>query len=153
MITGIHALIYSFKAEADRKFFRDVLRFPHVAAGDGWLIFALPPAEMGVHPASESEEHELHLMCDDIHATVKDLKKKGVKFTKSIEDMGFGLWTLFKLPGGSEMGLYEPRHPSPLEGGKAKPAGKAKAAKAKAPAKSKPKAPAKPAAKKAKKKR
>jgi predicted enzyme related to lactoylglutathione lyase len=115
MINGMHALIYSRDAEADRAFFRDVLEWPHVDARGGWLIFALPPAELGVHPTEEAEgSHELHLMCDDVAATVKALKAKGVKFTGAPQDMGYGLVTAIRLPGGGTLGLYEPRHPSPL---------------------------------------
>jgi predicted enzyme related to lactoylglutathione lyase len=114
MITGIHALIYTKDAEGVRAFFRDVLGFSSVDAGHGWLIFALPPAELGIHPADEGGQHELYLMCDDVKATVKELKSKGVVFTRPIKDAGFGLVTAVKIPGGGELGLYEPRHPTPL---------------------------------------
>lgn len=112
MITGAHALIYSKDAGAVRAFFRDVLGFPSVDAGDGWLIFALPPAELGVHPTQGAGSHELTLMCDDIHSTVAGLEAKGVAFTGSVTDEGFGLAARLQLPGGGELMLYEPRHPT-----------------------------------------
>src|SRR5918911_3829089 len=115
MITGAHALIYTPQAESVRAFFRDVLGFSSVDAGHGWLIFALPPAEMGIHPA-EGSSHELYLMCDDIRATVAELSAKGVEFSRPVSDEGFGLVTAIKLPGGGELGLYEPRHPTALSG-------------------------------------
>lgn len=119
MITGSHAIIYAENAEEVRAFFRDVLEFPFIDAHDGWLIFKLPPAELGIHPAGPpddrstglvSGDHELYLMCDDVEQTVADLKQKGVEFTSDIEDQGFGRLTRFRLPGGGEMGLYQPRH-------------------------------------------
>jgi catechol 2,3-dioxygenase-like lactoylglutathione lyase family enzyme len=113
MITGAHAIVYSRDADADRAFFRDVLGFPSVDAGGGWLIFALPPAELAAHPADAGGRHELYLMCDEIEATVAGLEAKGVEFTGPVSDEGFGLLTSLKLPGGGELGLYEPRHPIP----------------------------------------
>ena len=112
MITGVHGIIYTKDADGVRAFFRDVLEFSSVDAGQGWLIFALPPAELAAHPADEASHHELYLMCDDAHATVDDLKRKGVEFSRPISDEGFGLTTAIKLPGGGELGLYEPKHPS-----------------------------------------
>ena len=117
MITGVHAVIFTTDAEADRAFFRDVLELPSVDAGGGWLIFALPPAELAAHPADEDGRHELYLMCDDVHATVEELKTKGVEFSRSPSDEGFGLLTAIRLPSGGELGLYEPRHPTPLSVG------------------------------------
>jgi catechol 2,3-dioxygenase-like lactoylglutathione lyase family enzyme len=114
MINGVHAVIFTTDAEADRAFFRDVLELPSVDAGGGWLIFALPPAELAAHPVDQDSHHELHLMCDDVHSTVEALKAKGVDFSRSISDEGFGLMTAIRLPGGGELGLYEPRHPTPL---------------------------------------
>ena len=114
MITGVHAVIFTSDAEADRAFFRDVLELPSVDAGGGWLIFGLPPAELAAHPADDDGHHELYLMCDDIHATVEELKAKGAEVSPSISDEGFGLLTTIQLPGGGELGLYEPRHPTPL---------------------------------------
>lgn len=118
MIAGVHALIYAEDAEATRIFFRDVLGFRFVDDGEGWLIFALPPAELGVHPgpgwSRETGAHELFLMCHDVEQTMEELRSKGVEFVTPITDEGWGLSTRFKLPGGGEMGLYQPRHASPL---------------------------------------
>jgi catechol 2,3-dioxygenase-like lactoylglutathione lyase family enzyme len=115
MITGAHAVIYSRDAEALRAFLRDVLGFAGVDAGGGWMIFALPPAEVAAHPDEHGGRHQLYLMCDDIAATVAELEAKGVEFTGPVADVGWGLLTAMKVPGGDELGLYEPRHPSPLE--------------------------------------
>jgi predicted enzyme related to lactoylglutathione lyase len=117
MITGVHALIYTQAAEETRAFFRDVVGFESVDAGGGWLIFALPPAELAAHPADADGRHELYLMCDDVHATVAELESKGVEITRPVRDEGFGLVTAIRMPGGDELGLYEPRHPSPLRVG------------------------------------
>lgn len=114
MITGAHAVIYSRDAEGVRALFRDVLGLTSVDAGGGWLIFALPPAEVAAHPAEGDDQHELYLMCDDIHATVDGLKGRGVEFTRPVSDEGWGLLTALRLSGGGELGLYEPRHPRPL---------------------------------------
>ncbi|GDY31950.1 VOC family protein [Gandjariella thermophila] len=111
MINGGHVIIYSSDAGADRAFFRDVLGYPHVDAGHGWLIFQLPPAEIAVHPAEASGTHEFYFMCDDVDATVRDLTAKGVEFTQPVTDAGWGLLTRFRLPGGGEVGMYQPRHP------------------------------------------
>jgi predicted enzyme related to lactoylglutathione lyase len=118
MINGVHAIIYARHAAATRRFFRDVLRWAHVDAGDGWLIFALPPAELGVHPVQPgppgATRHELFLMCDDVHRTVAALKAKGVNVRGPVVDRGWGLLTTLRLPGGAgEIGLYQPRHASP----------------------------------------
>jgi len=119
MITGTHAIIYAEDAEKARAFFRDVLELPNVDAHGGWLIFRLPPAELGIHPAGQvgdpnsgapSGHHELYLMCDDVKATVAELTAKGVEFTAPIEDQGFGLLTRLRVPGAGEVGLYEPKH-------------------------------------------
>ena len=114
MIDGVHAIIFSDEAERLRAFFRDVLEFPSVDAGGGWLIFALPPAELAAHPDGGESRHELYLMCDDIRTTVEELKAKGVEFTREISEERFGLVTALRLPGGGELAIYEPRHPSPL---------------------------------------
>src|SRR5690242_7817792 len=111
MITGVHAIVYSKDAEKAHAFFRDVLKYPSVDAGHGWLIFALPPAEIAAHPAETSEHHELYFMCDDVEKTVAELKRKGVEFTGPVVDHGWGLLTTLKIPGGGEIGLYQPRHP------------------------------------------
>src|SRR5690242_8628069 len=112
MITGAHAILYTTGAEADRGFFRDVLKFPAADAGHGWLIFALPPAEVALHPAEDGGRHELYLMCDDIEQTVSELAAAGVACTE-VSDQGWGLLTEVTLPSGSRLGLYQPRHPSP----------------------------------------
>ena len=117
MITGVHAIIFSNDPERVRAFMRDVLGFPSVDAGGGWLIFALPPAELAAHPTDDGAHHKLYLMCDDIRATVTDLEAKGVEFTQEISDAGFGSITSLRLPDGEELALYEPRHPSPLSPG------------------------------------
>jgi predicted enzyme related to lactoylglutathione lyase len=113
MINGVHAIIFSDDAEGVRAFFRDVLGLASVDAGGGWLIFALPPAELAAHPADRPGRHELYLMCNDIEATVEEFQAKGVEVTREISDEGFGLITALRLPDGSELALYEPRHPSP----------------------------------------
>ena len=118
VIAGAHTIIYSEDAEAARAFFRDVLDFPCVDAGEGWLIFACPPSELALHPGPgwgrAVAEHELFFMCHDIERTVAELESRKVEFTAPISDEGFGLMTRFKIPGGGEIGLYEPKHPSPL---------------------------------------
>ena len=114
VITGAHVIVYSSDAEADRAFFQDVLQYPSVDAGGGWLIFKLPPAEVAVHPAEGAGTHELYLMCDDVNATVDDLKAKGVT-CGPVSDEGWGLLTSIRLPGGGDLGLYEPRHPKATE--------------------------------------
>jgi hypothetical protein len=114
VITGVHAIIFTRDAEGVRAFLRDVLELPSVDAGGGWLIFALPPAELAAHPAEEDGRHELYLMCDDIRATVAELKAKGVEVSDEISDEGFGMMTSLVLPGGGELALYEPRHATPL---------------------------------------
>ena len=116
MITGAHTILYTRDADADRAFLRDVLGFDSVDAGGGWLIFALPPAEVAVHPDDSGGRHELYLMCDDVHATVEELKGKGAEFAGEVTDAGWGLLTAIQLPGGGELGLYEPRHPVPPRG-------------------------------------
>ncbi|WP_330328804.1 extradiol dioxygenase [Streptomyces sp. NBC_00536] len=110
MITGGHVIVYSRDAEADRAFFRDVLEYPHVDAGGGWLIFKLPPTEVAVHPMDGPESQELYLMCDDIDATVENLTARGVEFSQPVTDARWGRLTRLRLPGGGEIGLYEPRH-------------------------------------------
>jgi predicted enzyme related to lactoylglutathione lyase len=113
MITGAHAIVFTPEVEGVRAFFRDVLGFPSVDAGGGWLIFALPSAEIAAHPSEEGQRHELYLMCDNIETTVEELKGKGVEFTRPVSDEGWGLLTTFAIPGGDELALYEPRHPTP----------------------------------------
>jgi catechol 2,3-dioxygenase-like lactoylglutathione lyase family enzyme len=118
VINAAHVVIYSKGAEAVRAFFRDVLGFSAVDAAHGWLIFALPPAELAVHPtdsALEDGRHQLYLMCDDVEATVRELKDKGVEFTQPVKDTGWGLLTAMKIPAGGELYLYQPKHASPLK--------------------------------------
>src|SRR5437763_12659725 len=113
MIFGADVIVDSADADADRAFFRDVLGFPSVDAGHGWLIFALPPAELAVHPVEATGSHELFLMCDDLAAEMQALAAKGVSCS-SVEEARWGSVTKIALPGGGQVGLYEPRHPSPL---------------------------------------
>lgn len=115
MITGVHAIVFSSDAEKVRAFFADVLNLPSADAGDGWLIFALPPAELAVHPAEDAGRHELYLMCDDIEATLAELRSKGVPVARDISDQGWGLLAAIRLPDGAEFPLYQPRHPSPRQ--------------------------------------
>ena len=115
-IIGAHVLLYTPEAEALRATFRDVFGWKHVDAGGGWLIFALPPAELGVHPAEgpthdSGVRHQLSLMCDDIDATVRELRAKGIDVQGEPTDEGYGVTITLKLPGGVEVMLYEPRHP------------------------------------------
>jgi hypothetical protein len=113
-ITGVHALVYTSEPEAVRAVFRDVFGWEHVNAGEGWLIFALPPAEIGVHPAEYQVRRDLSLMCDDVRATMAELKEKGIEFDGEPTDEGFGIGVTMLLPGGAEVFLYEPRHPSAI---------------------------------------
>lgn len=110
MITGAHVVLYTPEAEALRAVFRDVLRWRHVDAGDGWLIFALPAAELAAHP-SEETKHELLFICDDVAGTVTQLRARGVEVRGELEDRGWGIATTLVLPGGVEVLIYEPRHP------------------------------------------
>jgi predicted enzyme related to lactoylglutathione lyase len=118
LIDAVHSILFARDADAAREFFADVLELDSVDAGGGWLIFALPPAELACHPTSpeDSGRHELYLMCDDIEATVADLEAKGVEFVAPISEAGFGRMTRMRVPGGGELGLYQPTHPSPLSG-------------------------------------
>jgi predicted enzyme related to lactoylglutathione lyase len=114
VITGVHAVVFSPQAERVRAFFADVLGLSSADAGGGWLIFALPPAELAVHPADGDGRHELYLMCDDIHATLAELRDKGVEVARDVSDQGWGLLAAIRLPDGGELPVYEPRHRSPL---------------------------------------
>lgn len=113
MIIGAHVIVYSGDAEADRVFLRDVLGFGSVDAGHGWLVFALPPSELAVHPADGGAGHELYLMCDDLAAEIDNLERRGVRCS-TVEEARWGLVTRIELPGGGRIGLYQPRHPSPV---------------------------------------
>jgi catechol 2,3-dioxygenase-like lactoylglutathione lyase family enzyme len=112
MIDGAHIIVYSQDAEADRAFFRDILGFASVDAGHGWLIFGLPAAEAAFHPAEGNHRHELYLMCDDLKNEMAVLGAKGVECAQ-VTEARWGSITKIRLPGGSEIGLYEPRHPRP----------------------------------------
>ena len=114
MIYGAHVIVYSTDAEADRAFFRDVLGYPYADSGHGWLIFALPPAEVAVHPASANGAHELYFMCDDVRAFVADMSTKNVACS-AIDEQRWGSITQITLPGGGQIGVYQPKHASPLK--------------------------------------
>ena len=112
MITGAHSIIYSKDPEADRAFLKDVLQLPHVDVGDGWLIFGLPPAEVAVHPSRKNDVHEFYLICDDVKAFVKEMKKHKIACGE-VANMGWGMLTQVTLPGGGKLGVYQPRHARP----------------------------------------
>jgi hypothetical protein len=112
MITGAHSIIYSTNPEADRAFFRDVLKLTNVDVGDGWLIFGLPPAEVAVHPSVKNDVHEFYLMVDDINKFVAVLEDRGIA-CDPVQDQGYGLLTQLTLPGGGKLGVYQPRHARP----------------------------------------
>jgi hypothetical protein len=114
VIHGAHVVITSKDPEADRAFFRDVLNYKSVDAGHGWLIFALPPAEVAVHPSDEDDVHELFLMCDDVHALIVEMKKKNVPCSP-VDEQRWGSITRLTLPGGGKLGVYQPKHASPLK--------------------------------------
>jgi catechol 2,3-dioxygenase-like lactoylglutathione lyase family enzyme len=114
MINGAHIVIYSKDAEADREFFRDILRSPSVDAGHGWLIFAMPPLEAAFHDADGSDRHELYFMCDNIASTLNDLRSKNVKVSE-VNEQRWGKVASLTLPGGGKIGIYEPKHKSPLK--------------------------------------
>ncbi len=113
MIIGAHAIVYSTDADADRAFLRDILGLGHVDAGHGWLIFALPPAEVAVHPSDHSDAHELYFMSDDLDAEMASLRAKGVACSE-VEQLPWGLLTQISLPSGSKIGLYQPTHETAL---------------------------------------
>ena len=109
MINGAHVIIYSKDAEADRDFFRDILRWPHVDVGHGWLILRLPPSELAIHPGAEGSQHELYFMCDDVKETMAELSAQKVECSALVEER-WGSITRIRLPGGSLIGLYQPKH-------------------------------------------
>lgn len=113
MIFGAHLVLYSEDAAADRAFLKEVLGFASVDAGHGWLIFALPPAEAAVHPAEKSGRQELYLLCDDLQTEIAALAAKGVQCS-AVREERWGSITRFRLPGGGEVGLYQPKHPTAL---------------------------------------
>jgi hypothetical protein len=112
MITGAHSIIYSSNAEADRDFLKNILKFPYVDIGHGWLIFGLPPSEIAIHPSTESGLQEFYLLCDDIHSFVKEMSEHNITCS-AIETQRWGLLTYLTLPGGGKLGVYEPRHARP----------------------------------------
>ncbi len=112
MITGAHIIIYSMDPEADRAFFRDTLKFPHVDVGSGWLIFALPPSEVAMHPSHENGRHEFYLMCDDVQRLAATLQEKGIACSP-IHEEPWGSLIEMTLPGGGPLGVYQPKHERP----------------------------------------
>jgi catechol 2,3-dioxygenase-like lactoylglutathione lyase family enzyme len=112
MIVGAHIIIYSRDAEADRAFFRDILRYPFVDAGHGWLIFALPPAELALHPSDENGAHQLYFMCDDVKTFIGEMQRRGVECS-AVHEQAWGSVTSVTLPGGGSVGVYQAKHPSP----------------------------------------
>jgi len=113
MLTGLHAIVFTPEADEVRAFFRDTLGLGSVDAGNGWPIFAMPPAELAVHPSDDKPHHALYLMCDDIEKTLTELRGKGVEIVGDVRDVRWGLLSAIRLPDGSEIPIYEPRHPSP----------------------------------------
>jgi len=113
MITGIHAIFYTKHCKEMYEFLKDVLDLRYVDAGNGRLFFAAPPTELAVHETDDDAKHELWLVCDDIASTVQQLENKGVG-TTPVTDRGWGLVTSLELPSGDTLGLYEPKHLSPL---------------------------------------
>jgi catechol 2,3-dioxygenase-like lactoylglutathione lyase family enzyme len=111
LISGAHVMIFSRDAEADRTFFKDVLGLDSVDSGGGWLIFALPPAEVAIHPTEEQDHHELYLLCEDIEATALELDRRGVPLKRPFDEARWGRVTEITLPGGGRIGLYQPKHP------------------------------------------
>jgi hypothetical protein len=114
MIIGSHLIIYSRNAEADRAFLQQVLKFPHVDVGGGWLIFGLPPSEVAFHPHEQPREHEFYLMCSDIGAFVRDMQDYNIACSP-VKTERWGLLTQLTLPGGGQLGVYEPRHARPAQ--------------------------------------
>ncbi len=114
MIIGTHVIIFSKNPEADRAFLRDLLHLPNVDAGDGWLIFSLPPAELGVHPYKRNNVHQVYLMCDDIEEFIREMKEKDI-LCEAVTQADWGLLTYLPLPGGGKLGIYQPRHARPMK--------------------------------------
>ena len=112
MTTGIHLIIYSKDAEADKRFFCDILKLTNVDVGQGWLIFGLPPSELAVHPSATNDQHEIYLMCDDIKIFVQQMSKQSIVCSE-IQDQGWGQLVQLTLPGGGKIGVYQPRHARP----------------------------------------
>ena len=133
MIIGAHSIIYSTSPDGDRAFLRDVLKLTNVDVGDGWLIFGLPPAEVAVHPSDKNDLHEFYLMCDDVEALVAEMKKSDIA-CEPVQNQGWGLLTHLTLPGGGQLGIYQPRHARPKPMGTGKSAKKSQKKAAKKPA-------------------
>jgi hypothetical protein len=112
MITGAHSILYSTDPSADRLFLREVLKLPHVDAGEGWLIFGLPPAELAVHPAERNDTQELFLICDDIRGFLQEMARHNIPCSP-IQNQNWGQLTSITLPGGGKLGVYQPSHPRP----------------------------------------
>jgi hypothetical protein len=112
MIIGAHSIIYSTNPVADRAFLRDVLKFPHVDVGEGWLVFGLPPSEVAVHPSEKNDVHEFYLMCDDLESLIAEMRQLNI-VCGEIQNQDWGLRTHLNLPGGGRLGIYEPRHARP----------------------------------------
>ncbi|GHM99133.1 hypothetical protein WSM22_06230 [Cytophagales bacterium WSM2-2] len=112
MINGVHLIIYSKDAEADKVFFRDVLKLNNVDVGRGWLIFALPPSELAVHPSEGNEQQEIYLMCEDIDVFISEMAKQKIKCSE-VQDQRWGKLVQLTLPGGGKLGVYEPKHARP----------------------------------------
>ena len=112
MISGTHAIIYSTNPPADRAFLRDVLKFPHIDAGEGWLIFSLPPTELAVHPSGQNDKQELFLICDDIRVFVQEMAQQNINYS-NIQNQSWGQITYITLPGGGKLGVYQPTHARP----------------------------------------
>ena len=113
MISGVHAIIFTRDADAVRVFLQDVLEFPSVDAGEGWPIFALPPAELAAHATDDAGHHEIYLMCDDIEVTIGELERKGVELSRPISEERWGRLAAIRMPDGNELRLYQPEHPTP----------------------------------------
>jgi predicted enzyme related to lactoylglutathione lyase len=113
MISGVHVIIFSREADAVRAFLRDVLGLASVDAGEGWPVFALPPAELVAHPTDDAGHHELYLMCDDIEAAIRELERKGVEISRPISEERWGRLTAIRMPDGNDLRLYQPNHPAP----------------------------------------
>jgi hypothetical protein len=133
MIVGAHSIIYSRSPEADRAFLRDVLKLTHVDVGGGWLIFGLPPAEVAVHPGDKNDVHEFFLMCDDVNGLIASMRAKAI-VCSPVQEQPWGLLTSLKLPGGGQIGVYQPRHARPKAMSIARRKGAKKATRKRTPA-------------------
>ncbi|MEW1695820.1 VOC family protein [Streptomyces sp. NPDC093249] len=116
MFSGAHLVLYTRDAEADRAFLKDVFGFEHVDAGGGWLVFRLPPAEIAVHPTGREPRSEVYLMCEDLARTLTALEDRGAEVSRAITEQSWGLLAAVRLPSGTELPLYEPRHATAHDG-------------------------------------